>query len=111
MIDGLLENEETKVSVGQVIMNCPNCKEPDEIDCNDPLQGPVVSVVNLTLLRSGDHYVQCIAHLFRPDSELWPENRLIAFPSRALKITGMEKLILSECEFARHSVAHIVSLP
>ena len=103
MNEEVFENEETKISVGQVIMNCPNCKEPDEIDCKNPSQGPLVSIVNLTLLRSGDHYVQCIAHLFRPDSELWPDNRLIAFPSRALKIKGMEKPILSECEFAQCS--------
>lgn len=90
----VLETKDLRITVKNEILNCPNCNYLDELDCSDDSQGPVQSSVNLTFLTSGDHYVQCIAHLFQPDSELWPSNRIVSIPSIALRIDGIEKEIL-----------------
>ena len=106
-----VETRDFRISVKDEILNCESCSEPDEIDCNDDSQGPVQSVLNITLLTAGDYYIQCVAHLFQPDSDLWPSNRIISIPSRALQIKGIEKAVLSGksksvCNLKLHLAVH-----
>ena len=83
-------NNDYEINRTNEILNCQDCNEPDDVDCSNDSQGPVQSVLNITLLAVGDHYIQCIAHLFDPNSDLWPSNRILSVPSRMLKITGTE---------------------
>lgn len=90
LTDNNMEKEGFILNVTKTILNCPDCTRPSDVDCSDQQQGPVQSILNFTLLSYGDHYLQCYAHLFNPNSDLWPSNRIISIPSKMLKIEGVK---------------------
>ena len=109
-------SKDFRLSVENNIINCQSCKEPDEIDCSDTSQGPIQSVLNISFLIAGAHYVQCVAHLFESDSQLWPNNRIISIPSRTLKIdvidTGSEsskymQILQDTCQYTCEVITNV----
>ena len=76
--------------ITNTIMNCPTCSQLRELNCSDPIQGPVVSVMNMTFSSSGDYYVQCITYLFNLNSLFWP-NKIFKVYSDTLKIKVIDE--------------------
>ena len=82
-------NEVFMYNIENEILNCPDCSEPYQLDCSNGNEGTVRSILNFTFITSGYHYVQCFAHMFDQDSNLWPTNQVISIPSRTLRIEAI----------------------